>query len=88
MATLAEYLLPLVRVVGWAAAQKSGDAQVEVESAGAAIEALGGHLGRIAPVEVPGVNEPRSIVMIEKVAPTPAKYPRRAGMPEKRPIRG
>jgi 16S rRNA (guanine527-N7)-methyltransferase len=87
MATLAEYLLPFVRVGGWAIAHKSGDVAAEVERAGAALAALGGHVQRIVPVSVPGLDEARAIVMIEKVTPTPDKYPRRAGMPVKRPVR-
>jgi len=86
-ATLVEYLLPFVRVGGRAVAQKSGEVASEVERAGAAITTLGGRVQSIAPVNVPGLNEARTILVIEKVAPTPDKYPRRAGMPEKRPIR-
>ena len=84
--TLVEYLLPFVKVGGCALALKSGEVDAEVERAGAAIATLGGRLQRIAPVSVPGIDEPRTIVVVDKVAPTPDKYPRRAGMPEKRPI--
>jgi len=87
MSTLAEYTLPFVRVGGRAVAQKSGDVNAEVDRAQAAIAALGGRLQRMAPLRVPGIDEPRYAVIIEKVAPTPDKYPRRAGTPGKRPIR-
>lgn len=86
MATLAEYLLPFVRIGGWIVAQKSGEIEAEVGRAGAAIMALGGHLRRIAPLRLPGIEEARCAVIVDKIAPTPDKYPRRAGMPEKRPI--
>ena len=86
MATLAEYLLPFVRIAGWIVAQKSGEIEAEVERAGAAIMALGGHLRRIAPLRLPGIEEARYAVIVDKIAPTPDRYPRRAGMPEKRPI--
>ena len=86
MATLAEYLLPLVRIGGWIVAQKSGEIEAEVGRAGAAIMALGGHLRRIAPLRLPGIEEARYAVIVDKIAPTPDRYPRRAGMPEKRPI--
>ncbi len=87
LATLIEYLLPFVRVGGRVAAQKSGEVEAEVERAGAALAALGGRLQRVAPVSVPGLEEARCVVVIEKIASTPEKYPRRAGLPEKRPIR-
>jgi len=87
MNVLAEYLLPLVRVGGWVVAQKSGDVQTEVERALSAIATLGGRVRGVAPVSVPGVDEPRAFVRVEKIAPVPEKYPRRAGMPEKRPLR-
>lgn len=83
---LAEYLLPLVRVGGFALAQKGEGAEVEVEEAGQAIGTLGGRVDRLIPVEMPGGGEERWLVVIEKVVPTPKKYPRRTGMPSKRPI--
>jgi 16S rRNA (guanine527-N7)-methyltransferase len=85
-AALAEYLLPFVRVGGRAVAQKSGAVESEVERAAAAIEELGGRLRRIAPANVPGLDEARYLVLIDKVAPTPHRYPRRAGVPHRRPI--
>jgi len=87
MATLVEYMLPFVRIGGRVAAQKSGEVETEVERASAAVAALGGRIQRIVPVNVPGLNETRAIVIVEKIAPTPGKYPRRAGAPAKRPIR-
>jgi 16S rRNA (guanine527-N7)-methyltransferase len=39
------------------------------------------------PVELHGLAETRYLVLVDKVAPTPAKYPRRPGIPSKRPIR-
>lgn len=86
MATLAEYLLPFARIGGRVAAQKSGEVEAEVERAGAAIAVLGGRLQHIVSVSVPGLNEARAIVIVQKVAPTPGRYPRRPGLPEKRPI--
>jgi len=86
-ATLAEYLLPFVRVGGQAVAQKSGDVEAEVARASAAITALGGRVQRIAPVKTPGIDELRFVLVVDKVAPTPDRYPRRAGVPAKRPIR-
>jgi 16S rRNA (guanine527-N7)-methyltransferase len=55
-------------------------------SAEAAIKLLGGELRRVLHVELPGLPEDRSLVVVEKVSPTPANYPRRPGMPSKRPL--
>lgn len=86
MPVLAEYLLPLVRVGGRALAMKSRDMRIEMQAGQAAIEALGGQLGEMHEVKVPGLNEERYVVEIKKVAGTAEKYPRRPGMPSKRPI--
>jgi 16S rRNA (guanine527-N7)-methyltransferase len=84
--TLVEYLLPLVKVGGRALAQKGENAEGEVEEAKQAMDILGGKVDKIIPVDLPGVDEHRSLVVIEKVSPTPEKYPRRVGVPAKRPL--
>ena len=86
MPTLAEYLLPLVRVGGKVLAQKGEGAAAEVHEAEAAITTSGGHVRRLVPVELHGLAETRYLVLLDKVAATPERYPRRAGMPVKRPI--
>jgi 16S rRNA (guanine527-N7)-methyltransferase len=86
MPTLAEYLLPLVRVGGAVLAQKGEGAAAEVHGAEAAIMALGGRVRQLVPVELRGLAETRYLVVMDKVAATPAKYPRRPGMPRKSPI--
>ena len=84
--TLLEYLLPLVKVGGGAIAQKGETAPAEAQSAAAALEVLGGELEEIIPVELPSVTETRHLVVVRKAAATPEKYPRRAGIPGKRPL--
>lgn len=86
MPVLAEYLLPLLRVGGVALAMKARDVRIEMEAGQSAIEELGGQLGELHEVQVPGLDEERYLVEINKVAATPAKYPRRPGMPSKRPL--
>lgn len=86
MPTLVEYLLPLCRLGGRCLAQKGEGAAAEVSSAESAILLLGGRLNRLLPVELPGLAEIRHLVLIDKVARTPTKYPRRPGMPTKRPL--
>lgn len=86
MATLAELTLPLVQVGGVVIAQKGEDPQAEVETARTAIDILGGQVQEIAPVVIPGLDDARHLVVLKKVSLTPAQYPRRPGMPAKRPL--
>jgi 16S rRNA (guanine527-N7)-methyltransferase len=87
MPTLAEYLLPFVKIGGKVLAQKGEDAPAEVASAEAAIVHLGGRLNRLIPVELTGIAETRYLVLVDKVAAAPDQHPRRPGMPAKHPIR-
>ena len=82
---LAEYCLPLCRAGGRFLAPKGRLVEGEVQAAQAALAALGGRLLAIEIVHLPGV-EPRSLVVVEKVAPTPPAYPRAVGVPAKRPL--
>ncbi len=83
---LAEYLLPLVRVGGSMLAMKGESAPAEAHTAERALRILGGHLRQLVPVTLPGVAEERYLVMVDKIAATPDKYPRRVGIPAKRPL--
>jgi 16S rRNA (guanine527-N7)-methyltransferase len=86
LAVLVEYCLPLCRKGGCVIAQKGAQVEQELQSAEAAIHLLGGQLRVLKPIQLPGLKEPRSLLLLEKVEPTPAKYPRRPGMPRKRPL--
>jgi 16S rRNA (guanine527-N7)-methyltransferase len=81
-----EYTLPFCKVGGWVVAQKGEAGAAEAWGAEKSIKLLGGELRRVQHVELPGLPEDRSLVVIEKVGPTPANYPRRPGMPSKRPL--
>jgi 16S rRNA (guanine527-N7)-methyltransferase len=86
MATLAELTLPLVRVGGLVIAQKGENPLTQVEAAQKAIRTLGGQVKEISPAAIPGLDGARHLVVLEKVSLTPSKYPRRPGMPAKRPL--
>ncbi len=86
LAVLVEYCLPLCRKGGCVIAQKGAQVEHELQAAEAAIHLLGGQLRAVKPIQLPGLKEPHSLVLIEKVGQTPAKYPRRPGMPGKRPL--
>jgi 16S rRNA (guanine527-N7)-methyltransferase len=83
---LVEYLLPLVKVGGKVLAQKGKDAEKQVGMAEKAIGLLGGEFQEMIPVDLPGGYERRYLVVIQKIAETPDKYPRREGIPAKRPL--
>ena len=86
MSVLMEYLLPLVRIGGYALAMKGETAPAEAHEAEHAIQVLGGHLRQLVPITLPSVEDERYLVVIDKVAATPEKYPRRVGIPGKRPL--
>lgn len=83
---LSEYLIPLVKVGGTALAQKGESGPAEAQSAEKAMELLGGKLKQLIPVNLPGVADDRYLVIMEKVAATPPKYPRKPGIPMKQPL--
>ena len=82
---LVEYLAPLARSVGTVAAIKGSGAQTEVTEAAAALDALGCANPRIAPMR-PAVSETMRVVLLDKLGATPERFPRRPGIPEKRPL--
>ena len=83
---LCEYLLPLVKTGGYMLAQKGDTAPTELAEAQSAVDLLGGEVISSIPVQLPGIDAERNLIVIKKLRPTPEKYPRRAGMPAKRPI--
>jgi 16S rRNA (guanine527-N7)-methyltransferase len=83
---LSEYLIPFVKVGGKALAQKGESGPAEAQSAEKAMELLGGKLKQLIPVNLPGVADDRYLVVVEKVAATPPKYPRKPGIPMKQPL--
>lgn len=83
---LAELLLPLCRVGGHMLAQKGEGVAAEVAAAGPAIGAVGGGPPTVSAVRLPETEQTHYLVRIPKVAPAPGRYPRRAGIPAKRPL--
>ena len=83
---LAELCLPLVRLGGMMVALKGPDVGNEAKGARAAIDLLGGGEIQVIETELPHHADRRSIVVINKTNSTPEKYPRRAGIPAKRPL--
>ena len=83
---LSEYLIPLVKLGGGMLAQKGESGPAEAQSAEEAMKLLGGKLKQLIPVHLPSVAEDRYLVVVEKVAATPPRYPRKPGIPMKQPL--
>jgi 16S rRNA (guanine527-N7)-methyltransferase len=88
MPALAELTLPFCAIGGRCILQKKGDISKEQTQSEKAITVLGGFLREIKPVEIEELPDNRKLVIIYKVKETPSAYPRRPGMPVKRPIKG
>lgn len=86
MRTLVEYTLPFVRVGGLAIAYKAVDAEQETGEARHGIRTLGGRVREIVSVKLGDLDDVRRLVVIDKVAPTPDKYPRGGGLPKNKPL--
>ncbi len=86
MNVLCEYMLPLVRVGGTMLALKGPGLDEELAQAEDALRLLGGEIERVQPLAIPGRDWDHRAAWIAKTAPTPQKYPRRAGTAEKRPL--
>lgn len=87
LAVVSEYCLPLVSVGGYFVAYKSADIKDEIFDSEIAIEELGGAIEDVDIFTLPDTDIERSLIRIYKDFETPDKYPRRNGVPLKKPIR-
>ncbi len=87
LATLSEYCLPYVKVGGKFVSYKSGEIDEEVENSKTAVRVLGGKISKIEKFQLQGTDIGRSFVEIKKVKNTGKKFPRKAGLPAKEPIK-
>lgn len=83
---LLEYLLPLAKIGGVCVAMKGVTAYEERDASASALEALGGAAEDIVEVQLPGVTEPHYLVVVRKLRQTPNAYPRKPGVPAKKPL--
>jgi 16S rRNA (guanine527-N7)-methyltransferase len=84
--TLVELTLPFCAIGGIFIAQKKGTIDEEIDRAGRAISLLGGKLREVKRVALSHLPNERHLVVIDKLSPTPEQYPRRPGIPAKRPL--
>ena len=82
--TLAELTLPFVRMGGLVLAPKGKEAEAEVKEAREALKTLNGSVRAVE--DLPLSEPPQKVVVIDKELPTPQRFPRRPGMPAKRPL--
>lgn len=85
LGVLCEYALPLLAEGGYFFAYKGAKAEEEIGEAQNALDLLGGAVVKKYPYTLLEPGE-RCIVAVEKKGPTPEKYPRRAGVPERKPL--
>lgn len=86
LSVLSELCLPLVKVGGKFIAMKAAHANDEIEASKKAIATLGGKIENIFSFTLPVEESERNIIIIKKEKPTPKKYPRKPGTPNKAPI--
>ena len=86
LAVLVEYCLPCVKIGGYFISQKGPTIEEEVNESSKALVILGGEIEEIKKLNLPIIQDGRSMVVIKKIHPTPKQYPRKAGVPAKKPL--
>lgn len=87
LAALVELTLPFCAIGGSFIAQKKGTLEPEMSQALKAISLLGGKLREVKKIDLEEFTDERRLIIIEKVSPTPTQFPRRPGIPTKRPLK-
>lgn len=87
LATLSEYCLPFVKIDGSFISYKSEKTETEIQQAKNAITILGGNIEKQVEFLLPASDIYRNFVIVKKTKITPKKYPRKAGLPSKDPIK-
>ena len=85
LASLAELALPFCAVGGAFIAMKNWPPDAEVDEAERSLNVLGGRLRQTVRIGLVGLED-RALVVVDKVKPTPEKYSRRSGVPQRRPL--
>ena len=86
LSVLSELCLPAAKISGEFIAYKASAAPEELQQGGAAIKQLGGKVQKTVTLTLLETDEERNIIVIDKIKATPNKYPRRPGLPSKKPI--
>ena len=87
LSTLSEYCLPYVKTGGLFIPYKSGEIEEEVKNAETALKILGGKKRKTVKFQLPGSDIGRTLLVVEKIKSTGKKFPRKAGLPAKEPLK-
>lgn len=87
LASLSEYCLPYVKTNGFFVSYKSERVSEEIQNAKKAIALLGGEIFHQEEFILPHSDIYRNLLVLRKVKATPKKYPRKAGLPTKEPLK-
>ena len=87
MSTLSEYCIPFVKKDGYFVPYKSGKVEEELKQAESAVKKLGGEMHSVVMHLLPGTDVERTFIPVKKVGITAKKYPRKAGLPSKEPLK-
>ena len=87
LSVMAELALPFCRLGGRIVLQKKGDIREELAQARFAFGQLGGRLVKVEPVPTEILDGQRVLTVVQKTVATPLMYPRRPGVPRKRPLK-
>lgn len=86
LSTLSEYCIPFVKEDGFFISYKAGESEEEINNSKNAIKILGGKINKVEEFVLPGTDVSRVFVFIRKQELTDKKYPRKAGVPAKKPL--
>lgn len=87
LSILSEYCMPYVKIGGAFIPYKSGKIEEELNQAKGAVKLLGGKIEEVATFVLPKTDVERSFVIVRKTEGTSKKYPRKAGLPSKEPLK-
>ena len=87
LTTLSEYLMPISKVGGKCICMKGNEIKDEIKDSKKAINILGGMIEKIDEFNLPDSDISRNIIIVKKIKNTPNKYPRKAGIPSKEPLK-
>ena len=87
LSVLSEYLIPIAKIDGKCICMKGSNIEEELNTSKNAIKILGGKIQKIEEFNLPKSDITRNIIIIKKLKNTPAKYPRKAGIPAKEPLK-
>lgn len=87
LSVLSEYCIPYVKMGGIFIAYKSGNMKEELKQSEIAVKVLGGSIENVEKFNLPQSEIERSLILIRKRKSTEKKYPRKAGVPVKNPIK-